>query len=239
MDVECQKSCEHLKSSLVNDPILVKAQVDQSFILTTDASDTHVGGVLSQLQSGGANKPVGYFSRKLNPCETRYSVTDKEALAIVLACRNFHHYHWGTRFTVVTDHPPLTSIFKQKTKSPRMNRWILEMREYNYDIQYVKGKDNFVADHLSRPVRVIIRSPEATWLGLDRENFQARQKEESVWEELTEYLKGGKLPTKRLSKTTLDQFALEDGLLYFARGKTDGSLHYSLIVPRSLINSAI
>ncbi len=113
------------------------------------------------------------------------------------------------------------------------------MREHNYDIQYVKGKDNFVADHLSRPVRVIIRSPEATWLGLDRENFQARQKENSLWEELTEYVKGGKLPTKRLPKTTLDQFALEDGLLYFMREKTDSSLHYSLIVPRSLNNSTI
>ncbi len=107
-----------------------------------------------------------------------YSATDKEALAIVLACRSFHHYLWGTLFTVVTDHQPLTSIFKRKTKSPRMNRWILEMREYNYDIQYVKSKNNFVADHLSRPVRVIIRSPEATWLGLGRENFQARQKVE-------------------------------------------------------------
>ncbi len=102
-----------------------------------------------------------------------------------------------------------------------------------------RAKDNFVEDHLSRPVRVIIRSPEATWLGLDQKNIRARQKEESVWEELTEYLKGGKLPTKRLPKTTLDQFAHEDGLLYFEREKTDGSLHYSLIVPCSLINSAI
>ncbi len=56
----------------------------------------------------------------------------------------------------------------------------------------------------SRPVRIIIRSPEAMWLGLDQENFQAQQKEESVWEELTEYLKGRKLPTKCLPKTTLD-----------------------------------
>ncbi len=113
------------------------------------------------------------------------------------------------------------------------------MREYNYKIQYVKGKDHFVADHLSRPVRVIVRSPEATLLGLDRETSQARQREETVWEELAEYLKGGKLPAKRLPKTTLDQFALEDGLLYFVREKTDGSLHYSLIVPRSLVNSVI
>ncbi len=88
-------------------------------------------------------------------------------------------------------------------------------------------------------VRVIVHTPEATWFGLDRENFQARQREETVWEELAEYLKGGKLPAKRLPKTTLDQFALEDGLLYFVREKTDGSLHYSLIIPRSLVKSAI
>ncbi len=66
------------------------------------------------------------------------------------------------------------------------------MWEYNYDIQYVKGKDNFDADHLSRPVRMIVRSPEATWLGLDRENFQARQKEESVWGRTNRIPKGRK-----------------------------------------------
>ncbi len=106
-------------------PVLVKAQVHQLFILTTDASDSHVGGVLSQIQPDGSNQPTGYFSKKLNPCETRYSATNKEALAVVLACRNFHHYLWGTRFTVITDHQPLTSVFKRKTKSPCMKRWLL------------------------------------------------------------------------------------------------------------------
>ncbi len=76
-----------------------------------------------------------------------------------------------------------------------------------------------------------------TWFGSGKLPGQAR--EETVWEDLAEYLKGGKLPAKRLPKTTLDQFALEDGLLYFVREKADGSLHYSLIVPRSLVNSAI
>ncbi len=68
---ECQKSFEHLKNSLVNAPILVKVQVDRPFILTTDASDTHVGGVLSQLQLDGANKPVGYFSKKKKKIHAR------------------------------------------------------------------------------------------------------------------------------------------------------------------------
>ncbi len=125
---QSQQSFEQLKACLMKPPILVKAQVNQPLLLTTNASNTHIGGVLSQIQSDGSNKPIGYFSKKLNPCESRYSATDKESLPVVLACRSFHHFLWGTRFTVITDHQPLTSIFKRKTKSPRMNRWILEMR---------------------------------------------------------------------------------------------------------------
>ncbi len=107
---------------------LSKAQPHQIFIVTTDASNKHVGGVLSQTQNDGEIKPLGYFSKKLNLTEGRYSATDKEALAVVLACRHFHHYLWGTKFTILTDHQPLTSISKKKTKSARMNRWIMKMR---------------------------------------------------------------------------------------------------------------
>ncbi len=108
----------------------MRAQPHQPFIVTT--------GVLSQTQNDGETKPLGYFSNKLNSTEGRYSATDKEALAVVLACRHFHHYLWGTKFTILTDHQPLTSIFKKKTKSARMNRWIMEMRAYHYEIKYVQ-----------------------------------------------------------------------------------------------------
>ncbi len=115
---QSQQSFEELKTFLMNTPILVKAQVNQPFLLTTDARNTHIGGAFSQIQSDGSNKPIVYFSKKLNPCESHYSATDKEALVLVLACRNFHHYLWVTRFIVITDHQPLTSIFKQKLKNP-------------------------------------------------------------------------------------------------------------------------
>lgn len=236
---ECEQAFQQLKRCLMDTPILARAQMNEPFLLTTDASNTHVGGVLSQIQPDGTNRPVGYFSKKLNSCETRYSATDKEALAVVLTCRNFHHYLWGTKFIVITDHQPLTSIFKRKTKSPRMNRWILEMREYSYNVQYVKGKDNCVADHLSRPVRIVVRPPEASWLGLNQEQFKERQREEPVWRELVEYLEGSKIPTKRLPKPTLDQFAQIDGVLYFVKERLDGNLQYNLVIPRTLVAQAM
>ncbi len=62
------------------------------------------------------------------------------------------------------------------------------MREYNYHIQFIKGKHNYVADHLSHSVQIISRTTEARWLGLDKEAFQIKRREEPVWEELISYL---------------------------------------------------
>ncbi len=108
----------------------------------------HLLSVLSQTQNDDETKSLGYFSKKLNSTEGRYSATDKEALAIVLACHQFHHYLWGTKFTILANHQPLTSRLKKKTKSARMSRWIMEMREYHYEIKYVQG---IVTDSFSPP----------------------------------------------------------------------------------------
>ncbi len=139
-------------------PILVKVDHGKRFILETDASQNHVGVILMQYSEEGLPQVIAYFSKKLRPTKVKYATTDKEALAVVLACRQFHHYLWGT------DHQPIVSVFKQGTKSPRMNRWILEMRDYRYKIEYKAGKDNVVADQLSRPV-LNIREMEDKWLG--------------------------------------------------------------------------
>ncbi len=93
----------------------MRAQPHQLFILTNDASNTHVGGVLSQTQTDGETKPFGYFSKKLNFTEGRYSTTDKEALAAVLACRHFHLYLWvlNLPFSLTTNHLLVYSRRKQ------------------------------------------------------------------------------------------------------------------------------
>ncbi len=110
--VDCQRTFEDLKDKLVTSPILVKANLSKRFILETDASQHHVAAVLLQYDDEGLPRAVGYFSKKLKQAEVRYSATDREALSIVLACRQFHHYLWGTRFIIRTDHQPITTVFR-------------------------------------------------------------------------------------------------------------------------------
>ncbi len=95
---DCQRAFEDLKDKLVTSPILVKANLYKQFILETDASQHHVAAILLQCDDEGLPRAVGYFSKKLKQAEVRYSATDREALAIVLACRQLHHYLWRTRF---------------------------------------------------------------------------------------------------------------------------------------------
>ncbi len=90
--VDCQQAFEDLKNKLVVLPILVKANLSKQFILETDANQHHAAAVLLQYDDEGLPRTVGYFSKKLKPAEVRYSATDREAMGIVLACRQFNHY---------------------------------------------------------------------------------------------------------------------------------------------------
>ncbi len=195
--MDCQRAFEDLKDKLVTSPIFVKANLSKQFIFETDASQHHVAAVLLQYDDEGLPRAVGYFSKKLKQAEVRYSATDREALAIFLACRQFHHYLWGTRFIIRTDHQPITTVFRQRTKSPRMNSWMLEMRDYRFMVEYKMGKNNVVADQLSRLARVIQGSEDGTWLGKSSDEIQGLQREEPRWREMVEYLEGGRIPRSK------------------------------------------
>ena len=79
-----------------------------------------------------------HISRTLTPTETRYSQIEKEALSLVVAVRRFHKYIYGHRFTLLTDHKPLPSIFGSKKGIPvhsanRLQRWALVLLGYDFD----------------------------------------------------------------------------------------------------------
>jgi hypothetical protein len=146
---EHEQAFQTLKGKLITPPILKYPDFDQPFILTTDASGEGLGAVLSQGEIT-KDRPVAFASRTLNQAEKNYSVTEKELLAIVWGMRYFRPYLYGRKFTVVTDHKPLTWIMNVKDPGSRLLRWRIKLEEYDYDVVYRKGALNTNADALSR-----------------------------------------------------------------------------------------
>jgi RNase H-like domain found in reverse transcriptase/Integrase zinc binding domain/Reverse transcriptase (RNA-dependent DNA polymerase)/Integrase core domain len=160
---EANKALLKLKSLLTAEPILTMPDYGKEFTLFTDASDIGVGAMLAQGE-GSEQKTVAYFSQKLNPCQTRYSVTERECLAVLLAIEQFRHYLLGFHFTVVTDHSALQWLLALKTPvSNRLCRWIMSLQQYDFSVKHRKGTDMAIADGLSRVIESITIEPDDNW----------------------------------------------------------------------------
>ena len=154
------------KQILANATLLVHPDSTAQINITCDASDVAVGGVLQQFS---------FFSKKLNPAETRYSAFDRELLAVYATIKHFRHNLEGQNFFVNTDHKPLTFVMSSVTEraSLRQTCHLAFIAELTTDIRYVKGETNFVADALSRPsVSAIHDGPAIDYkeLSLDQAN---------------------------------------------------------------------
>ena len=103
---ETEKAFKDLKSALCSGPVLVTPDFTKPMVVQTDASETGVGAVLSQLHEGEEH-PIIFISRKLLPREQKYSTVEKECLAIKWALETLKYYLLGRHFTLVTDHAPL------------------------------------------------------------------------------------------------------------------------------------
>lgn len=138
-----------LRDLLTQAPILRLPNLSERFLVQTDASDTGVGAVLLQEQEDGVF-PVAYASKKLLPRETRYSVIERECLAIVFAVKRFQRYLYGKEFTLQTDHQPLSYIQRCRVENSRVMRWALFLQNYRFRIEAIRGTQNVGADYLSR-----------------------------------------------------------------------------------------
>ena len=144
---EQAKSLTKLKEVLSTAPVLSYFEPTLTSTIQADASQH--GLVACLLQKG---KPIAYASRSLNPAECNYAQIEKELLAIVFACQKFHQYIYGFETKVQSDHKPLESIVHKPLHkvSPRLQRMLLKLQNYDLTIKYVKGKDLYVADTLPR-----------------------------------------------------------------------------------------
>jgi hypothetical protein len=148
---ERMEAFTNLKEALCSGPVLEYPVFDgRRFIVTTDASGKGLGAVLEQ-EFERKEKPIMYASRNLKDHETRYSSLEREALGVMFALQEFKAYIHGKEIVVRTDHAPLReALLKLNHTNNRLQKWATEIMGQNLTIEYKPGRENAVADGLSR-----------------------------------------------------------------------------------------
>ena len=136
------KAFNMAKKVIAREAMLSYPDFNKPFQIHTDASHHQLGAVISQ-----DNKPVAYYSRKLNPAQSRYTTTERELLSIIETLKEYRNILLGLESEVFTDHKNL--VYKQ-FNTERVMRWRLLLEEFGPKLTYIKGASNVVADALSR-----------------------------------------------------------------------------------------
>jgi hypothetical protein len=130
--------------------VLKIANLEVDFLMCTDACKEGLRGVL--MQEGSV---ICYESQKLNEHEVNYVTHDLELAAIVHSLKMWRHYLLGRKFVLMKDHYGLRYLFDQPKINARQARWMVLLSEFDFEIKHIKGKENRVADALSRSMKTI------------------------------------------------------------------------------------
>jgi hypothetical protein len=219
---ECENAASLLKGKIVSSPILVFPDFTREFMLTTDASAIAVGAVLSQKRDDGKDHPVAFYSRALSAVESRWDACQQELFAILCAVKHYRGYLMNTHFKIRTDNVACTYILTKADLSPKLARWAVQLADYQYDIEHTSGKDNVVADALSRAEEVV--AIEAAVTSTVDEEMRRAQSKDYYLGPILMYLETGKHPadmTKRNAtrvRTDCETFTIQDGVVYKKHG---------------------
>ena len=137
---EWEKSFDEIKELLTTAPLLITSDFCKPFIVSCDACKTRIGGVLAQLDEEGTERPVAFYSKKLNRAQQNYSITELECLAAIKSIEKFRAYIEGYAFKVITDHATLKWLMPQSDLNGRLARWSLNLQGYNFSIEHRKVK---------------------------------------------------------------------------------------------------
>lgn len=148
---KCKKLASNMATLIYYDP-------DKELVLTTDASPVGLGACLShRVQEGKKTRlrAIAYASRSLTNAEKNYAQYEREGLAVVWAIKYFRQFLYGRHFYLQTDCSALKSIFGPNYDMgcgamTRIKRWCVELMEYDFTAQHIRGVKNLVCDSLSR-----------------------------------------------------------------------------------------
>lgn len=218
---DCQAAFDCLRLKLTETTKLNLPDFAKPFRLACDASNLALGAVLSQLDEKGTEHPIAFASKVLSKAERNWTVTEREAYAIVWSVTYFRSYLLGSKFTVISDHKPLLWLRSITNPTPKLARWIFNLEEYDFTIEYKEGSKNVNADVMSRiPVpctALEITSLEST---ISLEDITQAQKNDVFIVEIRQYIENNKWPDATTSniakafKLIKDELFLDNDLLW-------------------------
>lgn len=140
-----------MKNAFSSSPLLRQPNIDCPFFVECDTSDYATGAIPSQEDKEGKLHPVAFLSKSLLPAERNYDIFDKEMLAVVQACKEWHHSLEGSDkpFTILMDHKNLEYFSKSKVLNRQQICWMGFLSDFNFIIKYCPGAQNGKVDILS------------------------------------------------------------------------------------------
>lgn len=118
-----------------------------------DSSENVVGGILAQRDERDMLHPIMFLSKKFSECERRYSSLERESLGVLIVVTKLRYFLLGSFFILLVDAKPILALKNSVSDNSKLLRWSLKLSEYNFSVNYIKGREHYIPDYLSRYIR--------------------------------------------------------------------------------------
>ncbi|MEL6462700.1 MAG: RNase H-like domain-containing protein, partial [Cyanobacteria bacterium J06621_15] len=236
---EQESAFRKLKSALTTAPVLAFPDFSKQFYLVTDASKRGIGSALMQKTDDNKFKVIAYHSRKLNKAEQNYNITEQECLAVIDSLKHFRFIIFGYKITVMSDHSAIKDIFKNPNHSGRRARWFLTTMDYDIEFSFIPGKQNVVADCLSRyetDNEQIHAVQEETNISIDHDMIKTHQDLDENLREVRNKVLAGNSEQDVLHSYHIKDLRIIDGILV---NIPDDSKILRIVIPKSLVHKIL
>ncbi len=231
----CQQAFDYLKALLLRNTVLRFPDANLPFILYTDTSKHHMAAVLLQ-----GNAPIGYFSKAFAKTQCKWAAFTKEAYAVYAAVLFYKVFITGCKVKLMCNHKPLEGFLQATTKNDMVNRWSINIQEYDISFEWVETSKN-LSDCLTRlvdpqlftpldkqPEEIVIaaiQTTEPALLKLSTEDICHLQRTNAYCRRI--------FASFDTDPSTHRLFTTKDGILYHLMQVSEVT-HLALVVPQSL-----
>ena len=224
---EAKEAFDRLRQQLASAPVTALPRPNEPYTLETDASTEGLGACLTQVQDG-VKRVIGYASKGLERHERNYTAFLLEHRAAVFGIEHFRHLLTGARFELVMDHKPLLPL--STTHKKTLSRLQQLMSEFSFHLRYRPGKENTVADALSRaPVEALADS---------HQQLEELQRGDELCRAVLTALETGLMPTGRsadelrIIKRCCEAAVISGGCVYIRRKERGSEERLLLLTPK-------